>query len=65
MWSYSLGLQEGYVPADPRAYHGACPAMAEKYNLPPPAVVSFDGSLEPWMTGGAGAGQIVPTQIAS
>jgi len=65
MWSYSLGLQEGYIPADPRVYHGSCPAMAEKYGLAPPEQVLFDGSLQPWMTGGAGAGQIVPTQIAS
>lgn len=65
MWSYSLGLQEGYVPDDPRVYHGACVAMAEKYGEPAPESLFFDGSLEPWMTGGAGAGQIAPTQLAS
>ncbi|KAK7044363.1 glycoside hydrolase [Favolaschia claudopus] len=46
-WSYSLGLQEGWMPTDPREAVGQCG------NKNP-----FAGSLQSWQTGGAGAGQI-------
>ena len=65
MWSYSHGLENGYMPTDPRSAQGACNAMAVKYDVAAPAPTPFTGRLQSWMTGGAGAGQIVPTQIAS
>ena len=65
MWSYSHGLEHGYMPSDPRSGRGACNAMADKYNVRPPTPAPFNGRLQPWMTGGAGAGQIAPTQLAS
>ncbi|KAK7035721.1 glycoside hydrolase [Favolaschia claudopus] len=46
-WSYQLGLQEGWMPTDPRQAVGQCG------NKSP-----FQGSLQPWQTGGAGAGNI-------
>lgn len=39
--------------------------MADKYNVLAPAPTPFNGRLAPWMTGGAGAGRIAPTQLAS
>lgn len=54
------------MPTDPRAQHvGACVAMAAKYNEPAPPRAPYDGSLSAWMTGGSGAGNIAPTQLAS
>ena len=39
--------------------------MADKYNFVPPVRNDFVAPLEPWMTGGAGAGQIAATQVSS
>ncbi|KAI0636782.1 glycoside hydrolase [Trametes polyzona] len=46
-WSYSLGLQEGWMPTDPRGSEGVCD-NSDPFNPP----------LKAWQTGGAGAGQI-------
>lgn len=46
-WSYSLGLEEGWMPKDPREAIGACGNIAP-----------FPGGLAAWQTGGAGAGDI-------
>ncbi|KIJ69590.1 glycoside hydrolase family 5 protein [Hydnomerulius pinastri MD-312] len=46
-WSYSLGLQNGWMPKDPRTASGIC---ANQGIWSPP--------LQAWQTGGAGAGQI-------
>jgi hypothetical protein len=53
LWSYKLGLEQGWVPTDPRQADGIC----ESLGVPGPA---FDGTYKPWQTGGAGAGQIAP-----
>ncbi|KAJ7837018.1 glycoside hydrolase family 5 protein [Mycena olivaceomarginata] len=50
-WSYQLGLQEGWMPTDPRAAIGQCG------NTSP-----FEGTLSSWQTGGASAGNI-PTDV--
>ncbi|KAI0082781.1 exo-beta-1,3-glucanase [Panus rudis PR-1116 ss-1] len=41
-WSYQLGLQEGWMPKDPREAIGACGNTAP-----------FKGPLQDWQTGGA------------
>ncbi|KIY61922.1 glycoside hydrolase family 5 protein [Cylindrobasidium torrendii FP15055 ss-10] len=46
-WSYSLGLENGWMPEDPREAIGKCGNTAP-----------FQGSLQPWQTGGEGAGTI-------
>ena len=46
-WSYQLGLQNGWMPKDPRSAEGTCQQTDP-----------FQGPLQPWQTGGAGAGQI-------
>ena len=53
LWSYSLGLAQGWMPADPRTASGKCQSLDA--NMAP-----FDGTFAPWMTGGAGAGNIAP-----
>ncbi|KAJ7197147.1 exo-beta-1,3-glucanase [Mycena pura] len=50
-WSYSLGLENGWMPTDPRTAMGQCGNSAP-----------FQGSLSAWQTGGAGAGSI-PTDV--
>lgn len=50
LWSYQLGLQEGWMPLDPRDSTGACAS----YGISSP----FAGPLKPTQTGGAGAGTI-------
>lgn len=53
-WSYSLGLQEGWMPADPRSAVGQCG------NTNP-----FAGPLSAWQTGGTGAGTIAPSATSA
>ena len=53
-WSYQLGLQQGWIPADPRSVSGAC-----KSTNP------WAGPLAPWQTGGSGAGSIDPSVTAT
>ncbi|KAF7977046.1 hypothetical protein HWV62_4816 [Athelia sp. TMB] len=49
--SYQLGLQGGWIPADPREAAGKCASLGI-------SGATFDGSYLPWQTGGAGAGTI-------
>lgn len=53
-WSYQLGLQNGWMPADPRVASGTC---ANQGIWSPP--------LQAWQTGGAGAGQIAAAVTSS
>ncbi|KAF8163175.1 glycoside hydrolase superfamily [Crassisporium funariophilum] len=46
-WSYQLGLENGWMPTDPRQAAGVC---GNTNPWTPP--------LQPWQTGGAGAGNI-------
>ncbi|KAJ7090300.1 exo-beta-1,3-glucanase [Mycena belliarum] len=48
-WSYQLGLENGWMPRDPRSAAGQCG------NTSP-----FVGTLSSWQTGGAGAGNFDP-----
>lgn len=49
-WSYQLGLQEGWMPKDPRSAVGTCNYTSV-----------WQPPFQPWQTGGAGAGQIPAT----
>lgn len=55
LWSYSLGLKEGYVPADPRpqAYLGACDALAADLDLPGKTNIQWTPPLAANMVGEA------------
>ncbi|TRM62675.1 glycoside hydrolase family 5 protein [Schizophyllum amplum] len=53
-WSYKLGLDNGWMPKDPREAAGTC-------GNPSP----WTGPLEAWQTGGSGAGDIAATATAS
>lgn len=53
-WSYQLGLQNGWMPLDPRVASGTC---ANQDIWSPP--------LQAWQTGGAGAGKIAASVTSS
>lgn len=58
LWSYQLGLENGWIPTDPRQAVGMCAKLGV-------AGTPFDGVFQPWQTGGAGAGTIAATASAS
>jgi glucan 1,3-beta-glucosidase len=53
-WSYKLGLDQGWMPTDPRQALGVC-QNAQPWQPP----------LSAWQTGGAGAGNIDAVQTSS
>ena len=53
-WSYKLGLDNGWIPNDPREVLGACSKLGITPTTP------WDGKIPPTATGGAGAGNIAP-----
>jgi len=55
LWSYSLGLEQGWIPKDPRGAVGACDRIAAELNLTPATSVAWSPPLSAWMTGGSGA----------
>ncbi|PPR05392.1 hypothetical protein CVT24_008006 [Panaeolus cyanescens] len=55
MWHYKLGLQQGWIPKDPREAIGHC---ARQLNSTQP----FDGRYPSSATGGPGAGTLDPAQ---
>ena len=59
LWSYKLGLDNGWLPKDPRDSQGKCAALGVTPAQP------FSGSYLPWQTGGDGAGSIPPSVTAS
>lgn len=55
MWSYSLGLQQGWMPTNPLSESsGACAAQASRLQTTVPSA-SWGGSFEAWQTGRAGS----------
>jgi len=58
MWHYRLGLQQGWIPKDPREAVGHCASVLGSSS-------AFDGNYPATATGGAGAGTIDPAQITS
>jgi glucan 1,3-beta-glucosidase len=54
LWSYKLGLEGGWIPADPRTAAGRCAQLGT-------TIPSFDGNYQPWQTGGGGGGSIAAT----
>lgn len=57
LWSYQLGLEGGWIPPDPRKALGTCQALG--VDTP-----QFNGTFQPWQTGGPGAGTIAPSSVA-
>lgn len=58
VWSYQLGLQNGWIPTDPRVSSGKCQALGG-------TIQSFSGTYSSWQTGGPGAGTIAPSETVS
>lgn len=59
LWSYQLGLQEGWMPEDPREADGYCNRIGVTAAAQAPA------TFEPWQTGGVGAGEIPAAALAT
>ncbi|GAA6064426.1 hypothetical protein JCM10212_001201 [Sporobolomyces blumeae] len=59
MWNYQLGLQEGYIPTNPRTALGACPSLVTSNGFSIAYTTLPAPTLAPWMTGGTGAGTIL------
>ncbi|KAK4047108.1 hypothetical protein OIO90_006310 [Microbotryomycetes sp. JL221] len=60
-WSYQLGLEQGWVPRDPRTALGVCPGLVARAGT---NMNSFAAPpLSAWMTGGAGAGTMLNTAM--
>ncbi|SCV70898.1 BQ2448_3660 [Microbotryum intermedium] len=51
MWSYSMGLQQGYIPPNPRKSQGHCRRLIADAGRPQPKVVPYSGKLTSWQTG--------------
>ncbi|RPD58867.1 glycoside hydrolase [Lentinus tigrinus ALCF2SS1-7] len=58
-WSYKLGLDNGWIPSDPREALGTCSSLEFPQDLP------WNGTYQVWQTGGAGAGTIAATAVAA
>ncbi|KAK6978188.1 glycoside hydrolase family 5 protein [Favolaschia claudopus] len=58
LWSYQLGLENGWIPTDPRTAVGKCAALGVQGS-------SFSGTFSSWQTGGAGAGTIAAAATRS
>ncbi|KAJ7662453.1 glycoside hydrolase superfamily [Mycena rosella] len=58
LWSYQLGLEGGWMPADPRVALGKCGAIGV-------TGTQFAGTYSAWQTGGAGAGTIAAAATAA
>lgn len=58
MWNYQLGLEQGWVPTNPRTAIGACPSLVSSNGFTMAYTTQPAPTLAPWMTGGAGAGTI-------
>lgn len=54
LWSYQLGLENGWMPKDPRVAAGKCASLGIQEN-------AFNGNYLPWQTGDAGAGTFAPS----
>lgn len=57
LWSYKLGLDNGWIPTNPRNAIGHCVSLGVAQDTP------FDGTFEPWQTGG-GDGALRETDLA-
>ncbi|KAH7092737.1 glycoside hydrolase [Auriculariales sp. MPI-PUGE-AT-0066] len=62
LWNYKLGLDNGWMPTDPRDSINHC---ATKMNVNNDPNSFYRGELLPWQTGGTGAGTLQPTATAS
>ncbi|KAL8284183.1 hypothetical protein RQP46_004932 [Phenoliferia psychrophenolica] len=64
LWNYSLGVREGFLPADPRQSQGFCLSNNERQKAKPIHSYHWNGALQAYQTGGPGAGTIEPTELA-
>ncbi|GAA5832811.1 hypothetical protein JCM5353_008342 [Sporobolomyces roseus] len=65
MWNYQLGLEQGWIPENPRQALGACPSLVTSNGFTIGYTIQPAPTLAPWMTGGAGAGSITDQAMYS
>ncbi|GAA6035435.1 hypothetical protein JCM8097_000253 [Rhodosporidiobolus ruineniae] len=65
MWNYQLGLEQGWVPKNPRTAIGTCATVVEQQGVANQYNVVSAPTLAPWMTGGSGAGSITDQAMSS
>ncbi|EAU89575.2 exo-beta-1,3-glucanase [Coprinopsis cinerea okayama7 len=53
MWSYKLGLDNGWIPRDPRDSIGKCLRLRTTPDV-------FDGAFQPWQTGDVSWDPVIP-----
>jgi hypothetical protein len=58
LWSYKLGLDNGWIPQNPRDARGHCASLGVAMNDP------FDGTFQAYQTGAAGAGTVNAADVA-
>lgn len=58
LWSYQLGLNNGWIPQNPRDAYGHCASLGISLDIP------FDGTFLPYQTGG-GSGVIDSADLAT
>ncbi|KAG0149057.1 hypothetical protein CROQUDRAFT_669529 [Cronartium quercuum f. sp. fusiforme G11] len=64
LWSYSLGLSQGWIRPDARRSIGGCARAAAEQGVPPP-VQPWTGPFQEWQTGGHSPTSAVdPAQLA-
>ncbi|KAI0343529.1 glycoside hydrolase [Trametopsis cervina] len=57
LWSYQLGLENGFIPTDPRQAHGMCGKFGALGS-------QFSGTFPVTATGGGAAGTILPSVVS-
>lgn len=58
LWSYQLGLENDWMPTDPRSATGVCQSLSAPTS-------SFDGTYSAWQTGAPGASSLDPSVVQS
>lgn len=62
MWSYKLGLQEGWMPENPATDpEGACESVGSRFGVAISSTTLWQSTFSDWMTGGAATYTVVPT----
>lgn len=65
VWNYQLGLEQGWMPENPRTVAGACTSLVSSNGFTVPFTPYPAPTLSAWMTGGEGAGTILDVAMSS
>lgn len=65
VWNYQLGLEQGWMPENPRTVAGACTSLVSENGFTVSMSPYPAPTLSAWMTGGAGAGTMLNQTMSS